>query len=548
MGDPRTGRQEPRRGSSARTDATSPVDPDGRSGLERRTLLSGALAATVGATGVPSLTKPSGAGQADPENTLRVTKEGAADGQVEFTVTVSGEIEPTDDFEDEGSDSIDGNTATGLVGPESGTDTVRYSGEITDFSLDGPALVYRNGERVGPGDLPGWGEVLPNALVVTKEGAADGRAEFEATVSGDLEPGDDFESEGRDSIDGNTATGVVGPEGGTDSIRYSGVVTDFSLDGPAVVSRNGETVEPAELGSDDRLVRVTPVAEDVTVAPDADLLFEVTAREFSGDSLTAEWFVDGERAVGPDRPALNDEYRTRGETFDLERFEEPGAHDVRVTAYVEDTDEELGTVAWSVTVAEDAGTPPSTRRISPSTEEVSVAPDETVDFTLGVSDPDGDLHRAIWWIGMCDDRLGTTDVDGSADETTVSHGGGEECPIFAWVVDERGHRTMSESWTIVDEPTDGDGALPNTLEVTKAGAEDGQVAFAVAVSGDIEPTENFEDEGSDSVGANTATGLVGPESGTDTVRYSGGITDFSLSGPALVYRNDESVDPDELGG
>lgn len=45
-------------------------------------------------------------------------------------------------------DQVDGNTAYGHIGPDRGTDTFQISGNVTEFTLAGPAMVSVNGEIV----------------------------------------------------------------------------------------------------------------------------------------------------------------------------------------------------------------------------------------------------------------------------------------------------------------------------------------------------------------------------------------------------------------
>lgn len=79
-------------------------------------------------------------------HTLRVTKVGAEDGRATYSIGVSGRLSGLSDFED----SLGDDTASGRIGPLSGNDTVAFSGEVTTFSLDGPAVVYLDGEEVNP--------------------------------------------------------------------------------------------------------------------------------------------------------------------------------------------------------------------------------------------------------------------------------------------------------------------------------------------------------------------------------------------------------------
>jgi hypothetical protein len=79
-----------------------------------------------------------------------VTIESDGGGVAEYEFTVSGDL--TKGAEAESSDTVDGSTASGRVGPDRGVDDFEFTGEITGFLLDGPATVYVDGEVVDPAD------------------------------------------------------------------------------------------------------------------------------------------------------------------------------------------------------------------------------------------------------------------------------------------------------------------------------------------------------------------------------------------------------------
>jgi len=162
----------------------------------------------------------------------------------EYEFTVSGDLQKStaNGASINSYDTVDGSTATGRV--YGGKDSFGFNGEITDFSLSGSATVLVDGTAVDPA---AFGEPdLSN--IVTIQGANE-RANYEFTVSGDVEPNPDVGSfNDYDTIDGSTVTGRVW--GGDDSYLFSGEITDCSLSGDATVVVNGETVDPSQLGSD----------------------------------------------------------------------------------------------------------------------------------------------------------------------------------------------------------------------------------------------------------------------------------------------------------
>ncbi|QIB73076.1 pre-peptidase [Halogeometricum borinquense] len=170
-------------------------------------------------------------------HTLRVTKVRAEDGRADYSLTTSGQLSGLSDFED----TLNGNTASGRVGPTAGNDTVAFAGETTSFSLDGPAVLYLDGTVVQPSDL----QPETHVLSVTKNGAEDGKANYELVVNGTLTPRDDFE----DTINNTAASGSVGPQSGTDSVEFTGEITSLSLDGPAVITLDGQEIDPSTYGN-----------------------------------------------------------------------------------------------------------------------------------------------------------------------------------------------------------------------------------------------------------------------------------------------------------
>lgn len=180
------------------------------------------------------------------ESTLTLTKKGTEDGLGGFFLSVNGQIK-------HGSNSeavIERSSALDWVGPERGVDSIRFSGEVTQFILKGPATTYLDNSRVDPASL-GSGQLhngatsgdLPNTLTVTKDGARNELAAFAVEVDGKLGPGESCEAIFR----GSTALDWVGPERGFDTIRFSGNITKFLLKGPATLYLNGSRVNPRNI-------------------------------------------------------------------------------------------------------------------------------------------------------------------------------------------------------------------------------------------------------------------------------------------------------------
>jgi len=157
----------------------------------------------------------------------------------DYEFTVSGDLR-AGEFANSG-DDVAGDTATGGAGG-SGKDNFYYTGEITSFDLDGPAVVEIDGDEVDPdslGDSSGDGDDSDTENEI-RLNAVGGSFDYEFSVSGSLRGGA-FVNSG-DEIDGSTAIGQAGGSG-TDNYFFTGEITDWSLDGPAEVFIDGEQVD-----------------------------------------------------------------------------------------------------------------------------------------------------------------------------------------------------------------------------------------------------------------------------------------------------------------
>ena len=230
-------------------------------------------------------------------------------GRADYELTVSGDLEKSVDenatIDDE--DEIDGSTATGFV--HGWKDSYRFSGEIEDISVDGPATVSLDGEEIDPAEL-----VLSNLLTLYGN---QGRADYEFTVSGDLEKSEENDASinDHDEIDGSTASGHV--RGGRDSYRFSGEITEFEIDAPATIYLNGIEVDPEILDSGlPNLLTITGTHER------ADYEFAVTgelekSEEGAGTTIDDEDEIDGSTATGAVHGG-RDSFRFSGDVADFE--------------------------------------------------------------------------------------------------------------------------------------------------------------------------------------------------------------------------------------
>ena len=161
--------------------------------------------------------------------------------QINYEFTVGGDLERSTDMDATIDDwnVVEGSTASGHVW--GWRDSYRFTGELEAFEMDGPATVYIDGEEIDPME---YMSDLPEFVTIYGD---QGRAEYEFTVSGDLERSLDMRATIDDwnVVEGSTASGHVW--GWRDSYRFTGEIEDFDLDGDARVFYNGEEVDPDSL-------------------------------------------------------------------------------------------------------------------------------------------------------------------------------------------------------------------------------------------------------------------------------------------------------------
>jgi hypothetical protein len=157
----------------------------------------------------------------------------AYDDPAAYELSVTEALGPTDSVNP--NDEISGTSADGQV--NGGADTYRFAGEIDAFAYDGPVDLYVDGEQVDPNAIG-----YDRSLSIVGSGP---RVGYEFTVGGDLEKSTarNGSINSGDEISGSTATGYV--TGGTDSYRFDGEVTDFTVEDSSAVTVyvDGEQVD-----------------------------------------------------------------------------------------------------------------------------------------------------------------------------------------------------------------------------------------------------------------------------------------------------------------
>ncbi|SIS00550.1 hypothetical protein [Natronorubrum thiooxidans] len=159
-----------------------------------------------------------------------------------YEFEVDGDVEPSNyegaTIDDEA--EIEDSLASGVVADWK--DAFRFSGDLEELTVDGPATVLINDEEVDPAD---YGEDLPHVLEVEGQGSP---TSFEITVEGTIElAGNDDPEDEATTVSGSTGQSTV--TDGSQIFRFSGALTDVTLiDGEATVSLDGEEIDPADYG------------------------------------------------------------------------------------------------------------------------------------------------------------------------------------------------------------------------------------------------------------------------------------------------------------
>ncbi|WP_436346746.1 hypothetical protein [Natronorubrum sp. FCH18a] len=184
-------------------------------------------------------------GEPDLENLLLVDGVGTSGG-TRYEFSVSGEVEKSNEqgATVDAGDSIDTGTVTGSVA--GWRDAFRFGGELEELTVDGPARVSVNDERVDPAD---YGAEKPHVLTIVGNGSP---ASYEVSVDGEIDriPGDDATESV--TISESTLEGSIESE--VQRFRFSGAISDITfIDGSAHVYIDEERVDPDEIGESELL-------------------------------------------------------------------------------------------------------------------------------------------------------------------------------------------------------------------------------------------------------------------------------------------------------
>ena len=433
-------------------------------------------------------------------NTLAV--EGTGE-RASYSFSVDGALTGTESLNAE--DGVEGTDAFGVV--VSGTDRYEFEGAVTDFTVDGPATVYVDGEVVDHTTL--GDEVASELLEITGEGE---RVSYDFSVDGAIEGTDSLN--GEEEIDGTDASGVV--LAGTDAFAFGGSITAFSADGPLTVAINGEVVDHTTLGgtTDDS------TADDSTSGDEHALSITGT-----GERATYEFGVTGRVEPDPETGSFDPQDTADGDTAS--------------GAVVSGTDGYL----FTGDVADFSLNGPATVRLDgEEIDPAALAPSRTL-TVVGSGEP-ASYSFSVSGAVVNNPDMGSFDsqdnVSGPSAEGAVV--GGTDGYLFSGDVenfDLQGEAVVYLDGEQVSPDrlgTDQSAALPNVLVVDGTGIS-GQCDYEFTVDGAIAKSPDLGTVDSDDViDAGSVVGTVEDEA--DAYRFSGDVTSFDMSGSAAIRFED----------
>jgi hypothetical protein len=375
------------------------------------------------------------------------------------------------------------------------TNNISKEGSCSDGSHDDTTTSTEDSTTTEDTSTDDGSSSLENVLTIYGD---QGGTDYEFTVSGDLEHSTDGQFatiDDNDAVEGSTATGHV--NGGQDSYRFSGVVTDFQLSDPATVYLNGTEIAAADIAYPNLLTIFGDRGQasyEFTVGQDLAKSTEDGATVDDNDTIsgtTASGQVYGGK----------DSYRFAG---GLEDFSLSDPATVILNGKEVDPST-LGsadsTPASVLTIFGDQGLAEYDLRVSGELSKSTAN---------GASTNDNDV------------------VDGTTASGQVN-GGKDSYEFTGEIVD---FDLSAPATVILDgkevDPTTLGGDLPHALVLE--GTTDDQTSYKVSVSGDMAKGPRAESD--ESVSDGVATGLL--EGGVDAFRFSGHVEKMNVDGNVRV--------------
>ena len=245
----------------------------------------------------------------------------------------------------------------------------------------------------GSGDDGGdGGSDLPNRLRVQATGDL---TTYEFAVSGALEAGPDFDTDGTDGIDGSSAQGQVNTTG-SDDYYFGGEVTRFERDGDLEVYVNGEEVDPDGFGSDEPARSLSVVGTGPRVEYELSVSGELEKSTARDGSINSGDEIDGSTASGYVLGGT-DSYRFAGEITDL-TVDDPDAVSIYLDGEEVDPARFGGSDSFELTISNRGYDEPATYQFTVTGKieaTASVNPNDEIDGSTGTGQVNGgaDTYR-----------------------------------------------------------------------------------------------------------------------------------------------------------
>ena len=347
------------------------------------------------------------------------------------------------------------------------------------------------------------GSDLPNRLRIQATGSL---TNYEFTVSGDLEAGPEFDTDGTDVISGSTGRGRVNTTG-SDDFYFGGEITRFERDGELEVYVDGEQADPNGFGSSEPARSLSIVSEGPRVEYEfavSGALEKTTARN---GSINDNDEIDGSSASGLVYGGT-DSYAFDGELTDLVVDDPAG-----VTVFLDGEEIE-----------------PDSPGLDRTVSIVGTGSRVGYDFTVS-----GELEKSTARGGSINsgDEVSGSSASGYVLGGTDSYGFDGEISDFA--IDDADAATVYVDGKEVDLGGIGDS---DSHELTISNrAYDEPATYEFTVSGALDATSSVNPN--DEISGSSAQGQV--NGGADTYRYSGDVTAFDSDGPLDVTIDGETV-------
>jgi acyl-CoA hydrolase len=162
------------------------------------------------------------------ERTIRIVGEGP---RIGYEIVVDDTFTGGEGLQSSDSISADGTTATGFV--STGSDEYTFVGNVESILLDGPAMVYIDGELVDPAD---FGD--EHVITLIGDGTP---GSYEFVVGGEITGGVGLQNS--DEFEGRLASGFV--SGGSDEYTYTGDLQAIDVTPGVTVLVDGVEVDPS---------------------------------------------------------------------------------------------------------------------------------------------------------------------------------------------------------------------------------------------------------------------------------------------------------------